>query len=87
MPVADFAERMGVSAGTVGRLEKGDGGVCIGAVAMALLALGELNRIGSILDVSTDDTGLLLDIDSLPQRIRRPKASMLGQLDEFEGDQ
>ena len=73
MPVADFAVRMGVSQGTLLRLEKGDPGVAIGAVAMALLALGELDRLAAIIDVSTDDTGLLLDVASLPQRIRRPK--------------
>ena len=74
LPVADFAVRMGVSQGTLVRLEKGDPGVAVGAVAMALLALGELHRLGTIIDVSTDDTGLMLDVGSLPQRIRRPKA-------------
>ncbi len=78
MPVADFAERMGVSQGTLVRLEKGDPGVAVGAVAMALLALGELSRLGDILDVSRDETGLMLDIDGLPQRIRKPKPMVLG---------
>ena len=78
MPVADFAERMGVSTGTLVRLEKGEPGVSVGAVAMALLALGELHRLGEMLDVSRDDTGLMLDIDGLPQRIRRPKPLILG---------
>lgn len=73
MPVADFAVRMGVSQGTLLRLEKGDPGVAIGALAMAFLALGELRRLGTIIDVSTDDTGLLLDVASLPQRVHRPK--------------
>ena len=45
----------------------------IGAFAMALLALGELHRLEDLLDVSRDDTGLLLDLDNLPQRIRRRK--------------
>ena len=66
MPVADFAERMGVSQGTLARLEHGEPGVGVGVLAMALLALGEL------LDVSRDDTGLMLDVASLPQRIRKP---------------
>ena len=78
MPVADFATRMGVSQGTLIRLEKGEAGVAIGAFAMALLALGELHRIEEILDVSRDDTGLMLDVDSLPRRIRRPKPRSLG---------
>ncbi len=70
-PVADFAARMGVSQGTVARLENGEPGVGLGSVAMALLALGELGRLQELLDVSRDDTGLMLDLDSLPQRIRR----------------
>ena len=78
MPVADFAARMGVSQGTLIRLEKGEAGVAIGAFAMALLALGELHRIEEILDVSRDDTGLMLDVDSLPRRIRRPTPRPLG---------
>ncbi len=86
IPVADFAERMGVSAGTLVRLEKGDSGVAVGVVAMALLALGELHRLGSMIDVSTDDTGLMLDLDTLPQRIRTPKALVLGHMAEADED-
>ena len=70
MPVADFAERMGVSQGTLVRLERGEPGVSVGVLAMALLALGESSRLEEILDVSQDDTGLMLDVASLPQRIR-----------------
>lgn len=73
MPVADFAVRMGVSQGTLARLERGEAGVSLGTFAMALLALGELHRLEGMLDVSTDDTGLMLDVDSLPQRIRKAK--------------
>ena len=73
MPVADFAARMGVSQGTLVRLEKGEAGVAIGSLAMALLALGELNRLEDLLDISRDETGLLLDLDNLPRRIRRRK--------------
>ena len=73
MPVADFAARMGVSQGTLARLERGESGVSLGVLAMALLALGELHRLDELLDVSKDDTGLMLDIDSLPQRIRAPR--------------
>ena len=45
----------------------------IGALAMALLALGELGRLEDLLDVSRDETGLLLALDDLPRRIRRRK--------------
>ena len=73
MPVADFAARMGISQGTLARLEKGEAGVSVGTLAMALLALGELHRLEEILDVSKDDTGLMLDIGNLPQRIHGRK--------------
>ena len=48
------------------------------SAVLRLLALGELRRLGEMLDVSRDDTGLMLDIDGLPQRIRRPKPLILG---------
>ncbi len=78
LPLADFAVRMGVSQGTLIRLEKGEAGVSIGALAMAFLVLGELHRIEEILDISRDDAGLMLDIDNLPRRIRRSKPRSLG---------
>ena len=62
---------MGVSESTVARLEKGDGGVRIGTLAMACLVLGEIHRVSEFLDIATDDTGLLLDRASLPKRINR----------------
>jgi len=66
----DFAERLGVSERTVARLEKGDGGVRIETLAMACLALGELDRISDFLDIGSDDIGLLLEKERLPKRIR-----------------
>ena len=57
--------------GTVVRL-KGDSGVC-GAVVLPALRI----RLGDILHVSKDNTGLMLDLDALPQRIRRPKPLVL----------
>lgn len=69
--VKDFAERAGVSESTVMRLEKGDDGVSIGTLAMACLVLGEIDRISDLIDPGSDDTGLLLDRQSLPKRIDR----------------
>ena len=65
----DFADRVGVSARTITRLERGDEGVGIGTLATACLVLGELDRFTHLLDPSTDDTGLLLDREALPKRI------------------
>ena len=73
MSVEDFASRLGVTKGTVIRLERGEAGVSIGTLSMALLALGELHRLSEILDASTDDTGLLLDQTRLPERIRHAR--------------
>ena len=39
---------------------------------MALLALGEIQRLHNLLDIASDNTGLLFDMNALPQRIRRP---------------
>ena len=80
--VKGFAERIGVSESTVTRLEKGDDGVSIGTLAMACLVLGEIDRISDFLDAGTDNTGLLLDRESLPKRIdrkRTPKSSSSSQ--------
>lgn len=71
--VKGFAERAGVSESTIIRLEKGDDGVSIGTLAMACLVLGEIDRISDFLDPGTDDTGLLLDRQTLPKRIDRKR--------------
>jgi len=52
------------------RIESGDPTVSLGALAMTLFALGEEERLSNLIDVATDDTGLLLDIENLPKRIR-----------------
>ena len=73
IPIEDFALRVGVSSRTIIRLEKGDGGVSMGTLAMACLTLGEIGRIDQLIDPATDDTGLLLDRDRLPKRISRER--------------
>lgn len=70
LAVEDFADRVGVSARTITRLEKGDDGVSMGTLAMACLVLGEIDRIGSLLGPASDDTALLLERNLLPKRIR-----------------
>ena len=71
--IADFAERIGVSKNTVISLEKGEAGVSVGTLAMACLVLGEIDRMSTLLDAGTDETGLLLDQEALPKRINTPK--------------
>jgi len=74
IPTAEFAERIGVSEGTLSRLEKGDPGIRIGSLGMALLTLGELDRLEQLLDPGRDGTGLLLDQSRLPKRIDRKRS-------------
>jgi transcriptional regulator with XRE-family HTH domain len=77
MSVADFCERLGVTDKTLAKLETGDGGVRLETLAMALMVLGELHRLGEMLDPAKDDTGLVLDQARLPERIagrRKPSS-------------
>lgn len=77
MSVADFCERLGVTDKTLAKLETGDGGVRLETLAMALMVLGEIHRIGEMLDPAKDDTGLVLEQARLPERIasrRKPQS-------------
>jgi transcriptional regulator with XRE-family HTH domain len=68
------AERMSVAKNTYLRVEKGDPTVGLGVYAMALFVLGFGDPLGSIIDVSRDDTGLMLDEERLPRRVRMKKS-------------
>jgi len=70
------AERMGVAKNTYLRAEKGDPKVGLGVYAMALFVLGFGDPLGALIDVSRDDTGLLLDEERLPKRVRMKKAQV-----------
>ena len=73
LTVLAVAERMGVSKNTYLRAEKGSPNVSLGVYAMALFVLGLGNPLGTLIDVSRDDTGLLLDEQRLPKRVRMKK--------------
>lgn len=74
LTVMAVAERMGVSKNTYLRAEKGDPSVGLGVYAMALFVLGFGGPLGTLIDVSRDDTGLMLDEERLPKRVRMKKA-------------
>jgi len=63
-----------VSPRTLTCAEKGDPKVGLGVYAMALFVLGFGSPLGTLIDVSRDDTGLLLDEERLPKRVRMKKA-------------
>ena len=73
LTVLVVAERMGVAKNTYLRAEKGDPKVGLGVYAMALFVLGFGSPLGTLIDVSRDDTGLLLDEERLPKRVRMKK--------------
>jgi len=70
----DLAERMGVTRGTLRRLENGDPGVSLNTLAMAMAALGTSGRLTDLMDQASDDIGLMTTRAALPERIasRRP---------------
>ncbi|MFM9852154.1 MAG: helix-turn-helix domain-containing protein [Sphingomonadaceae bacterium] len=68
--VADLAVRAGTSPSTIARLEKGDPGVGIGALADILVALGLVERLADLIDIRKDDLGLALMTERQPRRGR-----------------
>ncbi|MBN3788858.1 helix-turn-helix transcriptional regulator [Burkholderia sp. Ac-20353] len=70
---ASMAERLRVSEATVRRMERGDTGISIGTIAQAFFVLGELDKITRLLDTASDDIGLSLMNEQLPQRVRRKR--------------
>lgn len=76
MSVADFCSRIGVTDKTLAKLERGDGGVRLETFAMALLALGLLDRFAELADPASDTTGIGLDREKLPERIRQRGSSV-----------
>jgi len=75
LPMAVVVERAFTSRSTLQRIEAGDGNVGIGIYAAALQALGLLNGMGEIADISRDSVGQALSSADLPERIRIRRTS------------
>ncbi|MEO8753907.1 MAG: hypothetical protein ABI624_14655 [Casimicrobiaceae bacterium] len=73
LTVAALCQRAGISPPLYRRMVDGAAGTSIGAYAMVLFALGFGTPFDSMVDVTRDDTGLLLDERRLPQRVRPPR--------------
>ena len=71
IPMALLAERASISRTTLANIEKGDAGVSLGNYARALFSLGLLDRLADLADARHDDTGLAIERERLPKRIRR----------------
>lgn len=70
IPMALMAERAGIGRMTLLRIEQGDPAVSMGAYARVLFMLGPTTRLEELADVRYDPTGLALEEERLPQRIR-----------------
>ena len=70
IPTATMAERALISRSTLHKIERGDPGVSLGAVATVLFVLGLADRITTLADPAQDAVGLDLEAERLPQRIR-----------------
>jgi len=68
--VAMMAERTAVSRTTYLKVEKGDPSVSLGVYAMVLFVLGFEEVLGRVADPQSDQTGLVLDVERLPRRVR-----------------
>jgi transcriptional regulator with XRE-family HTH domain len=73
IPVRVMAERALISPTTLTKIERGDPGTAIGFYASVLFVLGLEQRLGELVDVSTDTLGLSLAERDLPDRVRWPK--------------
>lgn len=74
VPVAVAAERASIGRSTLNRVEKGDPSVALGSYATVLFILGLVDRMADVADARHDATGLRLDEERLPKRIRTPKS-------------
>jgi len=70
LPMSVVAERAFTSRGTLQRLEAGDPAVSIGIYAAVLQALGLLDGLASVADISRDTVGQALASAELPVRAR-----------------
>jgi hypothetical protein len=73
LTVIMMAECIGTGRLTYLRVEKGDPKVSMGVYAMALFILGFSAPLAEIADARNDDTGLLLDAERQPKRVRAKK--------------
>jgi hypothetical protein len=73
LTIAVLCERAGISAPLYARLVAGVPGTSVGAYAMVLFALGMGTPFENLMDAAKDDTGMLLEEERLPKRVRHPR--------------
>lgn len=78
LSMAVVAERAFTSRSTLQRVEAGDAGVSMGVYAAVLQALGLLDGLGDVADISRDKVGQALASAELPKRVRVKRPSGAG---------
>jgi transcriptional regulator with XRE-family HTH domain len=68
--MALLAERARITPDTLKQIEKGNPSTSIGGYASILYSLGMIERLQDIADARYDFTGLMLEEERLPKRIR-----------------
>ncbi len=64
-----MADRAFISRTTLVKLEKGEPGVAMGTYAAVLFVLGRIDRLRELAEARSDEIGLSLEKQRLPQRI------------------
>lgn len=70
IPMSIMSQRAMISRSTLARVEKGSPNVSMGIYATVLFVLGLEQKLGDLADIRSDDIGLDLEEERLPQRIR-----------------
>ena len=68
-----MAQKTGLTRVTIGRIEKGNPNVSIGAYALVIFMLGLTDKLKTLLDPFQDKEGINLERQRYPQRIRYKK--------------
>ena len=71
--MALLAERARITTDTLKQIERGNSATSIGGYVSVLFSMGMIDRLKDIADVRHDYTGLLLEEENLPKRVRMPK--------------
>ena len=78
LPAEIIAQRAFTSRPTLQRIEHGDHAVSIGIYAAVLQALGLLDGLGQLAEPGSDEAGLAIATENLPQRMRLPRSREAG---------
>lgn len=67
------AERAGIKADTLSKIEKGSATVSMGIYAKVLFVLGLIENLYKLADPDKDEVGKILESENLPKRVRYKK--------------